>query len=190
MDWKIGKSSGHCSRCNKEFGANQPFYSALYDNTREFSRSDFCEECWRQSSGGQGATSAADAPAATGKPFSFWRTATEETPKRRGIDLDLVKEVFERLEGDLDETRLKIRYFLSLILVRKHALRYMRTESDAEAEYMVVRVPRQQTEYKIRNPNLTPGELTDVKAELENLLDMDFGAAKTGSNTQEAPQDK
>jgi hypothetical protein len=181
VDWKIGKSSGHCFNCNREFAANEGFYSALYDTGREFARRDFCEECWRRSAG-------VAAQAAGERPFSFWRTAAEETPKKRGIDLELVKEVFDRLEGDSDETRLKIRYFLSLILVRKHALRYIRTESDAEAEYMIVRVPKQQKEYKIRNPNLTPGGLADVKAELENLLDMDLGAPKNGARPEGAQE--
>jgi len=178
VDWKIGKSSGHCFKCGREFAANEGFYSALYDTKREFARRDFCDECWRRSAGAS----------AEEKPFSFWRTAAEEAPKKRGIDLEVVKEVFDRLEGDLDETRLKIRYFLSLILVRKHALRYIRTESDAEAEYMIVRVPRVQKEHKVRNPNLTQGELADVKAELENLLDMDLGLTKNGAKAQGAPE--
>jgi hypothetical protein len=179
LDWKIGKSSGHCYKCNREFAASEGFYSALYDLKREFARRDFCDECWRRDSG-------VAAPAE--KPFSFWRTAAaEEAPKKRSIDLELVKEIFDKLEGDLDETRLKIRYFLSLILVRKRALRYMRTESDAEAEYLIVRAPRQQKEHKILNPNLTPGELADVKAEIENLLDMDLDA-KSGAKAESAPE--
>ena len=186
MDWKIGKSSGQCFKCNKEFAASEAFYSALYDIAGVFARRDFCERCWKESAGVR-----APAGANAGeKPFSFWRAAVEETPKKRGIDLDIVKDVFHRLEGDVDETRLKIRYFLSLILLRKRALRYIGTESDAEAEYMVVRAPREERRFKIRNPNLTPGELADVKAELENLLDMDLEAARNGAGTQGAPGEK
>lgn len=182
MDWKIGKSSGQCHKCGRGFAANEGFYSALYDTKDVFERRDFCLACWRPGEPLQAGQ------AAEAGPFSFWLTAAEEAPKRRGVDLELVKEVFDRLEGDLDETRLKIRYFLSLILMRKHALKYIGTESEGDKEYMVARTPRQQREYRIVNPNLTQGELADVKAELENLLDMDLGAEKNGGGAKGAPE--
>lgn len=179
MDWKIGKSSGRCHKCGKGFGASEGFYSALYNAKGAFERRDFCLGCWQP----------AEPPVAREAGlFSFWLTAAEAPPQKRGIDLELVKDVFDRLEGDVDETRLKIRYFLSLILLRKHALKYIGTESEGEKEFMVVRVPRKQTEYRIVNPNLTQGELADVKAELENLLDMDLGAEKNGAGSKGAPE--
>ena len=176
MDWKIRKTAGQCCKCRREFAPGEEFYSALYDSGSEFERRDFCGDCWEKTAG--------TAPEGDGRPFSFWRAAVEETPKKRSIDLELVKEVFDRLERDDDPMRLKIRYFLSLILMRKRALRYVRTEQEGRAEYMVVRVPRAQVEYKIRNPDLTQGELEDVKAELENLLDMELGSGDTPATSE------
>ena len=175
MDWKIGKSKGRCSNCDREFAAGEEFYSALYDGGAGFERRDFCRNCWEAAGNRHGDT----VPAEGDRPFSYWRTVVEDkTGRKRRIDLELVKDVFDRLEGDEDPTRLKIRYFLSLILMRKRVLRYLRTESGDEKEYMVVTFPRQKVEYRVRNPNLTQGELADVKAELEILLDMELDEPK------------
>ncbi|RKY29333.1 MAG: hypothetical protein DRP79_00615 [Planctomycetota bacterium] len=188
MDWKIGKSRGQCCGCNREFAAGEDFYSALYDHGVEFERRDFCESCWKDAGIRESAPQSGERTNSEERPFSHWRTVVGEKPKKRGIDLELVKDVFDRLKEDEDPTHLKIRYFLSLILMRKRLFRYLRTESGEDGEYMVVTASKQKTEYRIRNPNLTQGELTDVKAELENLLDMELGEPEAEAKAEASPE--
>jgi len=164
MDWKIGKSNRRCCVCEAELVMGEAFYSTLNQWEGGLERRDFCLQCW-QNSGEE-----------KQRPDFFWRTTqADDVPKKRSIDLEVVTDLFRKLPESSDPMRQKVRYFLALLLMRKRVVKLLSTGREDERDFMSIRLRGEEKEQRVTNPNLTQGELDEVKAELELLLEMELG---------------
>ena len=162
MEWKIGKSRGCCSACEGELEAGKPFYSVLNEWEGGLERCDYCLNCW--------GSREQDKNRAT----FFWRTVQAEAPKKRAIDLGMVTDLFRKLPESEEPMRQKVRYFLALLLMRKRAVKLLNTGREDGREFMLIQLKGEESPLRVINPDLTPGELDDVKAELEALMEMEL----------------
>ncbi len=168
MEWKIGKSSGRCAACDNELASGEAFFSVLLDGAEGLERRDYCRECWPKIEN--------ERREPRDEPIFFWRTVHEPAPKKRAIDIAMVTELFKKITDSDEEIHRKVRYFLALLLMRKKAVSLVRTGSDNGVEYMVIRVKGEDCERIVANPQLEAGELEDVKAELEAMIEMELSS--------------
>jgi len=163
VDWKIEKSQLRCGGCEAGFEEEADYFSALEDTGTEFVRKDFCPNCWP----GQHEA---------GHFFSFWkaRVPRKEEPRRLLVDNSILFQCFLRI-SDQDQRR-HFRYLLALILTRKKVLRFQTIRREGGQEFWVLRYPKEGLTFEVLNPKLTPEELEQTKAELNEILQVNLEA--------------
>jgi hypothetical protein len=158
VDYQIQPSTRRCSVSGREIRPGEHYYSVLLEEDGKFVRKDFSAEAW------QGVPEGA---------FSFWkgRLAPPQQGKRRlPIDDEMLMECFGRLEGQLEPSRLRFRYVVALLLMRRRRLRFEQTEQDGPQEVLWMRCTRTGARHAVVNPGLTDEELETVQEDVFQAL--------------------
>ena len=123
--WDIGRSSGHCAATGVPLEPGSQCIVALVEREEDLSaplaRLDFSEQGW-------------ESPQRPKGVIAFWRAVVPApNEKRRGfVDDQTLLDLFERLGSDERPHRVRFRFVLMLLLVRKRLLRVVGTESANE----------------------------------------------------------
>jgi len=165
--WDIGRSSGHCAATGSPLSPGDACIVALVEREDDLSaplaRVDFSEAGW------------ASGPRPKGV-IAFWKTTVPEaSEKRRGfVDDQTLLDLFERLGGDERPHRVRFRFVLMLLLVRKKLLRVVGTASAEGVERWSV-LPRGAAEGEVPaevvNPKLDERAMAEVTEQLGEVLD-------------------
>lgn len=157
MEYQIAASSRRCARTGRTLAPGEKFFSVLYDRGGGFERQDISLEAW-------------DGPPADA--FSFWisRLPHAEQPRKIQFDDDLLFECFTRLEAEADEAKIRFRYILALLLMRRKRLKFEEAVIQDGEEYLHLRCSRTRQLHRILNPRLTEAQLAEVQAEVQNVL--------------------
>jgi hypothetical protein len=166
MDYQIQTNTRRCALLGRSLDPGDRFFSVLLDTGGNLERRDYCAEAW------------------SGPPpeaFSFWsgRIPQPQVKRLPPIDTDLLLDCFQRLAGQDDPDRIRFRYIVALLLVRRKKLRLIDPEegvrgqrsgiSDAES-VIVVRSSQDGQIYKVIDPKLSAEEMTAVQDEVYRLL--------------------
>src|SRR5205807_8886522 len=123
----------------------------------KFHRRDYSSEAW------QGPPAGA---------FSFWagRIAVGDEDRRPRIDDDMLVDCFQRLEGDADPGRVRFRYVVALLLMRRKRFKFEEARNEGDQEVLVLRCLRTRNSYRVVNPLLTEDEMAAVQDEVFKVL--------------------
>lgn len=158
--WKFERRGGACSGCETVFAPGSQVTSALYDGGEEFRRADWCESCF------------ADA-ARRGEPYSHWTAEVPEPETRKAVfDLGVARDFLLRLIREDAAERASLRYLLSLLLLRKRAIRVLEQRGEPGAESMVFTIPPDETVHEIACPEIDEAEADALRSELGRLFDL------------------
>lgn len=165
--WDIGRSSGQCAASGEPFVPGAPCVVALVeredDPSLPLARLDFSESGW-------------NSPARPKGIIAFWRSivAAPGEKKRGFVDDQTLLDLFERLGGDDRTHRVRFRFVLMLLLVRKRLLRVVSTESIGGVETWHV-LPKGAAEgeqpMSVTNPKLDEVAMKEVTDQLGEVLD-------------------
>lgn len=157
IDYQIQPSTRRCSASGRELRPGECYYSVLLEENGKFVRKDFSVEAWR------GAPEGA---------FSFWmgRLAEPQGKRRPPIDDEMLMECFQRLEGQLEPSRIRFRYVVGLLLMRRRRLRFEETQQDGPQEVLCLRCTRTGARHAVVNPGLTDEELATVQEDVFQAL--------------------
>lgn len=157
IDYQIQPSTRRCCVSGRELRPGERFYSVLLEEDGKFLRKDYSAEAW------QGPPDDA---------FSFWmgRLNPPHGPRRPPIDDDMLMDCFQRLEGQWEPSRLRFRFVLALLLMRRRRLKFEQTQQDGPQELLVLRCTRDGGRHRVVNPNLTDEELETVQDEVFQAL--------------------
>ena len=156
-DFEVSRPAGQCSVTGRALDEGEPFYSVLFAVGEGFERKDYCEAEW-------------DGPPEGALCFFKTRMPKKEEPKRTFVDDDLLINFFVRLADSDDSSKLRFRFVLSLILLRKRLLKYERTIREGGCEYWEMRLMRDKSAHKVLNPVLTDAEIEDLTNQLGAIL--------------------
>jgi hypothetical protein len=95
--------------------------------------------------------------------------AASEARKPR-FDDDLLVECFERLEGQVEPSRISFRYVVALLLMRRKRLRFEEAKVHDEQEVLTLRCARTGAKYQVINPRLTEDQMVAVQEEVFQVL--------------------
>ncbi|HUU69722.1 MAG TPA: hypothetical protein VM186_09370 [Planctomycetota bacterium] len=165
MDWNIQKFNAECCSCRKKFTGGDHLYSAIFDRGQQFERKDYCPPCWENAQAAE-------------TPFSLWKThvPTKEEERKLLVDDSVLMDFFLRLvdeQGEQAEHKVKFRYILALVLMRKRILRFADILREDGKEYIVLRYPKEKLEFKVLDPGLAEEEADTVKEDLSQILNVD-----------------
>jgi hypothetical protein len=156
-EYQIQPNTRVCSVTGRALEVGERFYTALLEENGQFIRKDYSLESW------QGPPPEA---------FSFW---TGHVPPPEGrikprIDDDLLEECFHRLEGQADPGRVRFRYVVALLLIRRKRLKFEQTIMVDGEEKVCVRCARTGEKYQVINPRLTEEEMSQAQDEVFQVL--------------------
>lgn len=156
-EWKIARGQGKCMSCEKLLKEDDIFFSALLESGDQFTRKDFCPECWESQK----------------EPvFSFWKTrvAKKGAQVRPMVDNEVLLDFFRRLEPESEPAKVNFRYLLGLILMRKKVLKFEDIARESGQEFLVLRQTGDQARHRVLDPKLPEEELEKLKDNLHQVL--------------------
>lgn len=152
------RAGTHCAATGREFAPGERVVAALYARPgAPIARADYSADAW-------------DAGARPeGDLVGFWRHAY--TPESRSgpamLGDDELMDLFEELAGASEPRQVAFRYFLTLLLIRRRALRLMGTRPG-----LLLVLPRGGTgePLEITDPGLDDGVVADAIDQLGRVL--------------------
>lgn len=171
MEWKINRSSRRCIICDKEFCEEEEYYSALFDEGNAFIRKDFCNLCWNKER--------------EDSLFSFWKTKMpkKDKPTERFINIEILLDMFIRLEGNNEIYQKNLRYVLALYLIRKKIFKLKSLKRQNGEEIITLYYPKEDREFTVFNPNLKENEIEAITSEMGQLLNYPYLEQEILTNT-------
>ena len=163
MHHEVGKHTHRCQATGREIRPGESYYSVLMETPTGPERRDYSIEGW------------------TGPPegtVGYWKGKLAEEPppppKPKEIPLETMVELFDRLEGDadrLDDEMKKRRYMLTLLLVRRRALKLHSIRRDGDKDFLVVRRPSESRTIDVADPGLGEAEIQAFETELQAWME-------------------
>lgn len=170
---EVARTGGTCSITGRHFEPGDPFYSAVVETEQGFERRDFAPDAW-------------DGPPENSACHFKTQMPRKDEPKRTFVDDSLLVEFFKRLEKATEDAKLRFRFVLSLILLRKRLLKYENTKSAETGEIWTMRLIKEKKSYEVFNPGLGEEEITEVSAQLGAVLATDFAEENEDGESEEA----
>jgi hypothetical protein len=164
-EFNIAKSSGCCLSCQKHLEPGDKYTATLRQSDEEFFREDFCLDCWGQQKDKVGP-----------EVFGIWLSEVPQPKQKKKllVDNDVLLNFFRRLEGTDDPQRIRFRYVLTLILMRKRILSYQGSGKQEQTEVWQMRHRGTEDTYEVVDPRLTEDEIADVSEQLNQILEQDL----------------
>lgn len=156
-EYDLTKTTGQCSVTGRPFEAGETFYSVVLETPDGLERRDICEQAWQ------------GPPEGTLCHFKT-RMPQKDEPKKTFVDDTVLVEVFCGLADAKEPTKLRFRFVLALILLRKRLLKYERTLRQADGEYWEMRLTGSKSRHRVFNPVMEEAEIQAVSGELGVIL--------------------
>lgn len=160
---EVGKHTHRCHSTGREIRPGENYYSVLVETAAGPERRDYTLEAW------------------TGPPegtIGYWKGKLAEAPppppKPKEIPLETMVELFDRLDaesGSLDEDMKKRRYMLTLLLVRKRALKLHSIRRDSDQDFLIVRRPSESRTIEVADPGLGEAEIQALETDLQSWME-------------------
>jgi len=175
--WGIARSSGVCSISGRPLETGEEYYVVLFEEGETFRRADYSVNAW------------AGSPENAFCHFKS-RIPAKKEKKRLLVDDDLLINFFLRLADEDGASRLRFRFVLGLILMRKRLLRYEQTLFDEGREYWRMCLVKDQSHHRMLNPQLTDDQIEGVSRQVGAILHGDMGEFADTAEEIEDPADE
>jgi hypothetical protein len=172
--WKIEPATRRCAKTGEELAEGCEFYTVLFEEGEGFRREDYSLEAWE------------------GPPEGAYchfrsRVPIREKKQRLLVDDDMLINFFVRLAEAEDAGKLRFRFVLALILMRKRILKFEETVHEDDRELWRMRLTREPSDPSaskddvqiVVNPHLTEEQIESVSQELNVILHGSSEAAES-----------
>jgi hypothetical protein len=156
-DYQIQANTRRCAATGRELRPGEKVHSVLLEAQGKFVRQDFGHEGW------------------VGPPegaVAHWmgKVPAQDEPRKPRIDDELLLDCFRRLEGAAEPDRVKFRYVVALLLMRRRRLKFEEVRTENGQEVLRLRDPRGRDVHPVVNPRLTDEETAAVQEEVFKVL--------------------
>lgn len=171
--WQVDRTAGQCAKTGVALKEGDPYYTVLFEEGDTFRREDYSEAAW------------SGPPAGAFCHFKT-RRPVKQKKKRLLVDDDVLVNFFSRLADDKEPARLRFRFVLALILMRKRLLKYEETVKEGADEYWRMRIVKETHVHTVLNPRMTDDEILEVSQELSVILHGDMDVAEDATKDEDA----
>ena len=157
--YHVARPQGRCVVTDQPIEPDQKFMAALRETAEGFERLDVSMEAWQNFD--------------KSDLIGFWQTTMphpEQPKKKLFVDDEVLRNLFERLQGTEEPSKQNFRFVLGLILMRKRMLIYESTRMEGDEEVWVVRLRGQDQMMDLLNPRLTEEQVGEVSQQLSEIL--------------------
>ena len=162
-EWNI-QSRGHaCQSCHKPFANGETYHTVLFDERRDFLRTDVCAQCWTEQF----------AESRDRKGFvSCWHAEYEAPlPPVDAIQKENAETLLRKLIEVNDPRYAAASYILAVMLERKRILKVREQIRTGDKRIFIYEQPKTGDVFTIPDPNLQLNQLEEVQRDVGNLLE-------------------
>ena len=163
QDWQVEHPTGRCAITGRELEEGEEYYAVLFEDGESFRRADYSVDGW-------------DGPPEGSYCHFRTRIPIKEKKKQLLVDNAVLANFFVRLADEEDPSRVRFRFVLALILMRKRIVRYDTSETRDGQEYWRLTMPSEKSTHEVVNPRLTDDQIEDVSRQISAILHGDMGA--------------
>jgi len=161
-EWEIQKTLGSCFGSGREFAEEEEYFASLVECEEGLERRDFCQEYWDQQQP---------------EVYCFWKTRLASGGKKKQIFVDdeMLFSFFNRLAEEEEPEKVKFRFVLTLILMRKKKLKYDSMREDNGEEIWRLRVVGGDRQYvEVLNPHLDEASIEQLSSQVGQILQVEL----------------
>lgn len=160
-EWNIHRPLGVCSGSEQAIDSGEDYIGALVETDEGLVRRDFCLAFWEQ-----------EQP----EVFCHWRSRLphQEQKKKMFVDDEMLMAFFNRLADESDPERIRFRFVLALILMRKRRLKYEGTKRENEQEIWQLKVTGEKRIVDVLNPRLGEEQIEQLSGQIGEVLNADL----------------
>ncbi len=165
-EWNI-QSRGHaCQACHKQFAAGETYHTILFDEKRDFLRTDVCAKCW-----GEQYSESRDR-----KGFiSYWHGEYEAPPPQvEAIGRENAETLLRKLMEANEPRHAAASYILAVMLERKRILKVKEQVRIEGKRIFIYEQPKTGDVFTIPDPDLQLNQLEAVQRDVADLLEHGF----------------
>lgn len=162
-EWNI-QSRGHaCQSCHKPFANGETYHTILFDEKRDFLRTDVCQKCW----------DAQFTESRDRKGFvSCWHAEYEAPPAPvDAIQKENAETLLRKLIAVNDPSHAAASYILAVMLERKRILKVKEQIRTEGKRIFIYEHPKTGDVFTIPDPDLQLNQLEAVQRDVANLLE-------------------
>jgi hypothetical protein len=162
-EWNI-QSRGHaCQSCHKPFSDGETYHTILFDEKKDFLRTDVCQKCWeeqfRESRDRKGF-------------ISCWHGEYEAPPVPvEAIQKENAETLLRKLIEANDPRHAAASYILAVMLERKRLLKVKEQIKLEGKRIFIYEQPKTGDVFTIPDPNLQLNQLEEVQRDVAQLLE-------------------
>ena len=163
--WNIEPAKRRCTVSGDELDEGQEYYAVLFEDGENFRREEYAIDSW------------------TGPPDGAFchfksRVPVKAKKQRLLVDDEMLIHFFIRLTDTEDLAKIRFRFVLALILMRKRLLKFEQTQHRNEEEWWQMRLARDTADGAaskddvqwVCNPHLDDDQIEAVSRELSVIL--------------------
>ncbi len=163
-EWNI-QSRGHaCQSCNRAFADGETYFTILFDEKKDFLRTDVCQKCWTEQ----------DNESRDRKGFiSCWHGQYEAPPPApvEAIQKENAETLLRKLIEINDPKHAAASYILAVMLERKRILKVKEQIRTEGRRIFIYEQPRTGDVFTIPDPDLQLNQLDEVQRDVAQLLE-------------------
>lgn len=146
-----------CAASGRELKPGEKVYSALLDEFGQFVRKDYAADAW---------------PGPPVGAVAWWQSRIAEAgrPVKPTINDDLLVDCFEHLSDTTDPGRIRFRYVVALLLMRRKRFKFEDARKQGDRETLVLRDAKSGRKHETADPQLTEQEMDAVRDEVFRVL--------------------
>ncbi len=146
-----------CAATGRALQPGERVYSALIDQEGQYVRRDFSAEAWR------------------GPPpgcVAHWISRVPNFPQKRRLtfDDDLLMECFERWADDIEPEKVRFRYVLALLLLRRRRLKFEEVRVHCGETRLLLSCPKSRVTFEVIDPQMSEDDIRRVQDEVTRVF--------------------
>jgi hypothetical protein len=160
--YDVSRPGGKCAITGAVIAPGEKFHAALRETASTIERLDIADAAWP------------DFP--KDGLLASWRATMPvgETKKKVFVDDEVLLTLFERLADAAEPTKLRFRFVLGLILMRKRLISYEGEEERGGASLWKVKLKGREDAIDLVNPHLSESQVDEVASQVGEILNSEL----------------
>lgn len=154
----VPRPGGLCAISGRVIEPGEKFFAAVREAPTGLERLDISAEAW------EGVDRA--------NLLAFWQAVMPraEQKKKVFVDDEVLSTLFERLADTSEPAKLKFRFVLGLVLMRKRLVIYEQTRREEGHDVWIVRMKGREDRLDLVDPKLDESQIAEVSQQLGEIL--------------------
>jgi len=156
----VAKAVDQCAACSRPLAPGEEYVATVAATPEGFVRQDRCTTCGNVQ---------------RGDVFSFWRgkRPSQKAGALPRLDFDSLLELLRRLEGRDDTSSSRLRWIVTILLLRRRLVQIVNRATTDGVETLEVKPRHDDRVFVVRDPKLSPEDFDSLHDDLSKIFNLD-----------------